>query len=176
VRFWKARFTRIYPIYLLSLLLSWRMVGRSTEPHARDVLDGHGADAAAAAGLDSGHRHLPEHAGLDHVGRGLLLRALSLAGALEAAGALGPHLWKMAGVWGLGMVPGALYMAFNPDGIAHPDRWSYGPGCGRSNTRRCRIWPAFFGVMLAELDELMERTAVCASGWGWAALPASTAC
>jgi peptidoglycan/LPS O-acetylase OafA/YrhL len=26
VRFWKARFTRLYPIYLLSLLLSWRMV------------------------------------------------------------------------------------------------------------------------------------------------------
>src|SRR5271170_2509476 len=25
VRFWKARFTRLYPIYLLSLLLSWRM-------------------------------------------------------------------------------------------------------------------------------------------------------
>ena len=26
VRFWKARFTRLYPIYLLSLLLSWRML------------------------------------------------------------------------------------------------------------------------------------------------------
>ena len=26
VRFWKARFTRLYPIYLLSLLLSWRMI------------------------------------------------------------------------------------------------------------------------------------------------------
>jgi len=27
VRFWKARFTRLYPIYLLSLLMSWRMIG-----------------------------------------------------------------------------------------------------------------------------------------------------
>ena len=35
-----------------------------------------------------------------------------------------PHLWKMAGIWLLGMIPGALYMVFNPDGIAHPDRWS----------------------------------------------------
>src|SRR3984957_18456120 len=26
VRFWKARFPRLYPIYLLSLLLSWRMI------------------------------------------------------------------------------------------------------------------------------------------------------
>ena len=28
VRFWKARFTRIYPIYLLSLLLSWGTLGK----------------------------------------------------------------------------------------------------------------------------------------------------
>ena len=40
---------------------------------------------------------------------------------------IAPHLVKMAGVWVLGLVPGALYIAFNPDGIAHPDRWSYGP-------------------------------------------------
>ena len=25
-RFWEARFTRLYPIYLLSLILSWRMI------------------------------------------------------------------------------------------------------------------------------------------------------
>ena len=28
VRFWKSRFTRIYPIYFLSLLLSWNVVHR----------------------------------------------------------------------------------------------------------------------------------------------------
>ena len=39
---------------------------------------------------------------------------------------LSPHLAKMAGVWLLGMIPGALYMIFNPDGIPHPDRFSYG--------------------------------------------------
>ncbi len=56
VRFWKARFTRLYPIYLLSLLLSWRMVAAEYGAHTHaDVLDGHGADAAAAAGLDSAH-------------------------------------------------------------------------------------------------------------------------
>src|SRR5579863_3664865 len=26
VRFWEARFTRLYPIYLLSLILSWQMI------------------------------------------------------------------------------------------------------------------------------------------------------
>ena len=33
VRFWEARFTRLYPIYLLSLLLSWRMVPAEYAAH-----------------------------------------------------------------------------------------------------------------------------------------------
>jgi len=33
VRFWKARFTRLYPVYLLSLLLSWRMVAPEYGAH-----------------------------------------------------------------------------------------------------------------------------------------------
>jgi peptidoglycan/LPS O-acetylase OafA/YrhL len=37
-----------------------------------------------------------------------------------------PYIVKMAGMWALGLIPGALYIAFNPDGIPHPDRWSYG--------------------------------------------------
>ncbi len=79
-------------------------------------------------GLDSRDRHVSEYAGVDHVGRGVLLRAFSLAGEVEdARSAMAPHLVKMAGVWVLGLVPGALYIAFNPDGIPHPDRWSYGP-------------------------------------------------
>ena len=37
---------------------------------------------------------------------------------------VGTQLAKMAGVWMLGLVPGTLYVIFNPDGIAHLDRWS----------------------------------------------------
>ena len=33
MRFWKARFTRLYPVYLLSLLLSWRMVAPEYGAH-----------------------------------------------------------------------------------------------------------------------------------------------
>ncbi len=33
VRFWEARFTRLYPIYLLSLLLSWRVVPAEYAAH-----------------------------------------------------------------------------------------------------------------------------------------------
>jgi peptidoglycan/LPS O-acetylase OafA/YrhL len=69
-----------------------------------------------------------------------------------------PHLLKMAGVWALGMVPGALYMAFNPDGLAHPDRWSYGRWLwALKYTPYAHVASFVFGVMLAELDELMVR-------------------
>jgi len=81
--------------------------------------------------VGSGCGHVPEHAGVDHVGRSLLLRDVSLAGAWKKPVRIAPYVLKMAGVWVLGLTPGALYIAFNPDGIAHPDRWSYGHGCGR---------------------------------------------
>jgi peptidoglycan/LPS O-acetylase OafA/YrhL len=32
-RFWEARFTRLYPIYLLSLLLSWNMIRAEWNSH-----------------------------------------------------------------------------------------------------------------------------------------------
>ena len=49
---------------------------------------------------------------------------------------IAPHLAKMAGVWVLGLVPGALYIAFNPDGIrASRPLELRARGCGRSNTR-----------------------------------------
>src|SRR6202161_1680699 len=37
VRFWKARFTRLYPIYLLSLLLSWRLLPGEYTSHSHPM-------------------------------------------------------------------------------------------------------------------------------------------
>jgi hypothetical protein len=68
------------------------------------------------------------------------------------------HLLKMAGVWFLGMVPGALYIVFNPDGIAHPDRWSTGPWLqALKYTPYTHAASFVFGVMLASLDEMVPR-------------------
>ena len=36
-RFWEARFTRLYPIYLLSLLLSWRMIPVEYQAHSHTM-------------------------------------------------------------------------------------------------------------------------------------------
>ena len=71
---------------------------------------------------------------------------------------MGPYVGKLAVVWVLGLVPGALYMAFNPDGIAHPDRWSYGPWLwALKYTPYAHIFSFMFGVMLADLDAMISR-------------------
>jgi peptidoglycan/LPS O-acetylase OafA/YrhL len=158
-RFWKARFTRIYPIYLLSLLLSLGTLGQEYRSHT------HGMFWA-----------------------GVVLTPLLLQGFIPAISTflntpawtmsaeacyyvifpwlarwkrperIKPYLWKMAGVWMLGLVPGALYIAFNPDGIAHPDRWSYGRWLwALKYTPYAHVASFVFGVMLAELDELIAR-------------------
>lgn len=159
VRFWKSRFTRIYPIYLLSLLLSWQML--STEYKA------HGAAMFWA---------------------GMLLAPLLLQGWVPSIATflntpawtmsaeafyyflfpwmarwkkpdrIAPHVARMLGVWALALIPGSLYIALNPDGLAHLDRWSYGPWLQALKfTPLPHLGSFVFGVMLAGLDQMIER-------------------
>jgi peptidoglycan/LPS O-acetylase OafA/YrhL len=68
------------------------------------------------------------------------------------------HLLTLGGLWMLGLIPGTLYIIFNPDGIAHPDRWSWGPWLqALKYTPLPHLASFVFGVLLAELDELMPR-------------------
>jgi peptidoglycan/LPS O-acetylase OafA/YrhL len=65
------------------------------------------------------------------------------------------------------LVPGALYMFLNPDSIAHPDRWSYGPWLqALKYTPGAHVASFIFGVMLAELDEVMARRSWLRLGLG----------
>jgi peptidoglycan/LPS O-acetylase OafA/YrhL len=158
-RFWEARFTRLYPIYFLSLLLSWRMVATEYGAHT--------------------HRMF---------WLGMILSPLLLQGWIPSIATflntpawtmsaesfyyvlfpwlarwkrperVAPHLLAMAGVWALGMVPGALYILFNPDGIARLDRFSWGPWLqALKYTPLPHLASFIFGVMLANLDELVPR-------------------
>ncbi len=159
VRFWKARFTRLYPIYLLSLLLSWRMLPVEVGAHTHGMF---WAGVALTPLLLQGW--IPPIA--------TFLNTPAWTMSAEAAyyvlfpwlaswkrpAALRPHLTNMAAIWLLGMVPGALYIAFNPDGIAHPDRWSYGPWLqALKYTPYTHVASFVFGVMLANLDEMVAR-------------------
>ena len=57
------------------------------------------------------------------------------------------------------MVPGVLYMIFNPDGIAHPDRWSWGVWLqALKYTPLPHLASFVFGILLAGLDALIPRS------------------
>jgi hypothetical protein len=161
-RFYKARFTRIYPIYLLSLLLSWGMLGQEYASHTHAMfwtgmvltpLLVQGWIPAIATFLNTPAWTMSAEA--------FYYVIFPWLARWKRPEKVGPYLWKMAGVWVLGMIPGALYMYFNPDGIAHPDRFSYGHWLWALKYTPYAHVPSFvFGVMLAELDEIVPR-----GGW-----------
>ncbi len=52
-------------------------------------------------------------------------------------------------------------MIFSPDGIAHPDRWSYGPWLqALKYTPLPHLASFVFGVLLANVDELIDRASL----------------
>jgi len=158
-RFWEARFTRIYPIYLLSLLLSLGTLGAEYRSHTHGMfwtgvvltpLLLQGWIPAVATFLNTPAWTMSAEA-FYYVIFPWLARS-------KKPERVGPYVAKLAVVWVLGLTPGALYMAFNPDGIAHPDRWSYGPWLWALNyTPYAHIFSFVFGVMLANLDAMIPR-------------------
>jgi peptidoglycan/LPS O-acetylase OafA/YrhL len=159
VRFWKARFTRLYPIYLLSLLLSWRMFPGEYGAHTHAMF---WIGVALTPLLLQGW--IPSIATFLNTPAWTMSAESSYYGVFpwlaswKRPVAFMPHLLKMAGIWFLGMLPGALYILFNPDGIAHPDRWSYGPWLQALKYTPYTHFASFiFGVMLANLDEMIPR-------------------
>ena len=159
-RFWEARFTRIYPIYFLSLLLSlWQLPSEyRTHTHAMfwtgmvlTPLLLQGWIPAIATFMNTPAWTMSAEA--------FYYLIFPWAAKLEAAEGGWARTWRRwPGMWVLGLVPGALYMAFNPDGIAHPDRWSYGPWLwALKYTPYSHVFSFLFGVMLADLDQMIER-------------------
>ncbi len=160
-RFWEARFTRIYPIYFLSLLLSLNLLRSEYQTHTHAMfwtgmvltpLLLQGFVPAVSTFLNTPAWTMSAEAAYYVI--------FPWVAKWKRPQRMAPHLMKMAGVWALGLVPGALYMAFNPDGIAHPDRWSYGTWLwALKYTPYTHVFSFVFGVMLADLDRMIERTA-----------------
>lgn len=158
-RFWEARFTRIYPIYFLSLLLSLNQLPGEYGSHTHAMF-----------------------------WTGLALTPLLLQGWVPQVATfmntpawtmsaeafyyiIFPWLakWKppaktrvllacMAGIWAVGLIPGTLYILLSPDGIVKPDRFSYGVWLEALKfTPYSHVASFVFGVALANLDQRMAR-------------------
>jgi peptidoglycan/LPS O-acetylase OafA/YrhL len=160
-RFWEVRFTRIYPIYFLSLLLSLNLLSGEYHAHTKAMfwtgvaltpLLLQGFVPAVATFLNTPAWTMSAEAAYYVI--------FPWVAKWKRPQRMTPHLMKMTGVWALGLVPGALYIAFRPDGIAHPDRWSYGPWLSALKyTPYTHVFGFVFGVMLADVDRMIERTA-----------------
>ena len=158
-RFYKARFTRLYPIYLLSLIMAWRTIPQEYASHTHSMF-----------------------------WTGMILSPLLLQGWIpEIATFLNTPAWTMSAesfyyvlfpwlarwrrpdrpapivarlalIWAIGLIPGTLYIIYNPDGIPHPDRFSTGTWLQALKfTPLPHLMSFVFGVVLAGLDELIPR-------------------
>ena len=159
VRFWKSRFTRIYPIYLLSLLLSWQVLSSEYKAHTHDMFF---AGLVLAPLLLQGW--VPSIATFLNTpawtmsAEAFYYFIFPWIAKWKKPERMAPQVAKMAGVWALGLIPGSLYIALNPDGLAHVDRWSYGPWLQALKFTPLPHMASFiFGVMLAGLDQMIER-------------------
>jgi len=159
-RFYEARFTRLYPIYLLSLLLAFRMIPSEWEAHTHGMF---WTGMVLSPLLLQGW--IPEIATFLNTPAWTMSAESSYyvlfpwMARWKKPTRVGPHLAKMGLVWMLGLVPGALYAFFNPDGLAHVDRFSYGKWLQALKYTPIPHLASFvFGVMLASLDEMIPRT------------------
>ena len=160
VRFWEARFTRLYPIYFLSLLLSWKVVPIEYAVHSHRMfwwgmvltpllLQGWVPELATFLNTPAWTMSAES----------FYYFLFPWMARWKRPERLAPHLAKMFGVWMLGLIPGTLYVIFSPDGIPHPDRWSWGPWLqALKYTPMPHLCSFIFGVLLVSVDEELGRS------------------
>jgi peptidoglycan/LPS O-acetylase OafA/YrhL len=160
VRFWKARFTRLYPVYLLSLILGWQtfLGERAAHTHLLFWLG-----AILTPLLLQGW--IPEIATFGNTPAWTMSAEAAYyvlfpwVAAIRKPLRLAAYFWRLGGVWLFGLIPGVLYVVLNPDHIVHVDRFSAAPCLQALKFTPIPHLPSFiFGVMLAGLDESVRRT------------------
>jgi len=159
VRFWKARFTRLYPIYLLSLFLAWRTIPQEYAVHTHAMF---WTGMVLAPLLMQGW--IPEVATFLNTpawtmsAESFYYLLFPWMARWRRPDRPAPILRRLAVIWSIGLIPGTLYVIFHPDGIPHPDRFSYGPWLQALKYTPLPHMASFtFGVVLAQLDELIPR-------------------
>ena len=160
VRFWKARWTRLYPVYLLSLILGLRMVAVEYRAHSHALfwtgllltpvlLQGWIPRIATFWNTPAWTMSAEAFFYLLFPWLASRRRPATLRGLLLLLGAL----------WLAGILPGLLYVLLSPDHISWPNRFSYGIWLQALKFTPLPHLPGFvFGVFLASLDARIPRS------------------
>ena len=160
--FWLARFARLYPIYLLSLVLFWNML--SIEYHARPA-------GQFWAGVVLTPLLMQGWSPMLATFWNTVAWTLSCEAALYFAfpwivklpwpKTTGRLIALLFGVWCIGLIPHALYMIFNPDHLPGPaNRYSYGLWIrALKYTPVAYICTFLAGVTLAKIQNSLRLTA-----------------
>jgi peptidoglycan/LPS O-acetylase OafA/YrhL len=161
-RFWKARLTRLYPVYLLSLVLGWQTLLGERAVHSHHMF---WTGVVLTPLLLQGW--VPELATFWNTpawtmsAEAFYYLIFPWVASVRPAKTTGGQVIRLALLWIAGTIPGALYVLYNPDHLVHVDRFSSAPWLQALKFTPLPHLPGFvFGVMLAGLDGMMER-----GGW-----------
>jgi peptidoglycan/LPS O-acetylase OafA/YrhL len=161
-RFWKARLTRLYPVYLLSIVLGFQTLVAERGVHTPGMF---WLGMVLTPLLLQGW--VPEIATFWNTpawtmsAEAFYYLIFPWVAAWRTAKRIRWQLAQLGVLWCLGLIPGVLYVIYNPDHIVVVDRFSYGPWLQALKFTPLPHLPSFvFGVLLAGLDESIER-----GGW-----------
>jgi peptidoglycan/LPS O-acetylase OafA/YrhL len=125
--FWLARFSRLYPVYLLALLLSYQMLEAEWHYQTRThFFEGLILTPLMLQGVSPLLATFWNTVGWTLSSEVMLYIAFPYIIAMRWPRAPKKLSWMVVGFWALGLVLPALYLYFQPDGIAHTDRFSPG--------------------------------------------------
>jgi len=160
VRFWKARFTRLYPVYILALGLGWQtLAGERTSHTTGDYWLGIALTPLLLQGWFPKIATFWNTPAWTMSAEAAYYVFFPWIASLKPPQKTADHFWRLGALWVLGMIPGVLYFALNPDHIVYVDRFSTGYWLEALKATPLPHLPSFvFGVLLASLDEVIERT------------------
>jgi peptidoglycan/LPS O-acetylase OafA/YrhL len=155
--FWLLRFSRLYPVYIFSLLVSLGMLAQ--EFHAQTRLDFALGVVLTPLLLQGWH---PVLSTFWNTPAWTMSTEAFFYLLFPWLATLRPsRRWKrlvllMLGLWLCGLILPAIYMHFNPDGDPHPDRYSNGTWIRVLKFMPMQHLPSFlFGMVLASLNDLI---------------------
>jgi peptidoglycan/LPS O-acetylase OafA/YrhL len=162
-KFWLARFSRLYPVYLFSLIVSLGMLAIEFRAHTRPVFfAGVALTLVLLQGWSPTLSTFWNTPAWTMSTEAFFYLLFPLAVRWKRPSRIGWLLTLLASLWVAGMICPALYTWLHPDGDFHPDRYSSGWWIRALKFTPPPHLPSFlFGIVLADLNSRFAQ----ASRW-----------